>query len=1062
MSDHRIVSPRLLRARSLRQAAALTKDAGPDARFVAGATALQLEWSRGVAPPACLVDVTPLAELAGVSSIKTGGIRIGAASRLAELERNDVLAQGLPLLMRTIATIAAPGVRELATIGGNIASGTGCLIPTLLVLSATVEVLDTGRAVTLPLHDYLTQMPNHAMLLIAVRLPPMPARHRVAHRKVGLRWGFTPSVIGAAAALSLDERDLIGDARLAVGGGVTPPRLLNRAGAFLRGRPIAEVDWLVLRQLFLDEIEAPTDRFRSGRYRRTAAANALVTELGGASAIEALFKTPAVGRFMPAPVQGPAEVRVSRLAMADRWRPRPDIKDKVSGELRYLTDHRRPDMLVARILRADFAHARIVSIDVSAAEALPGVAAVVTARDIKGFNGYGIVLQDQPALCADKVRCVGDPIAAVAAVDEKTAARALALIRVDYEPLTIVDNMETALGAGAPAVHAGGNLQRELRLARGNIDEAWDRCAHIVEDVYVTPRQLHGFMETEGGYIAPEADGSLTVAVGGQHGARDRLQLSRILAMPQERIRVITSPIGGGFGGKDELTVQAPLALLARKAGRPVRIHLDRAESVVSGRKRNPMRIRMRTGCDASGRLIGQEVDLLMDCGAYASLSPAVLETALEHACGPYEIANVRTHGRLAYTNNSICGAFRGFGANQMCFAIECQIARLADCIGIDPIEMRRINMRKPGAPGYLGQEVAPTERLFEMLNAAAASDMWGKPRGPSDDRQTVIGVGMALCHQGNGLGSAVPDSGAAELALRPNGRIEAAYGLDEMGQGLLAVIQAAVASAVGCDRDDIEPATGDTARAPDSGSTSASRGTYVVWKGASLAGPELNRNLRDAAGALLGYAADELRVVPGGIRHTRANSYGLLISFRDLAARLPPDALPRVTCAFEFPKTDYQSGNARFIFAFAATLARVAIDRATGEVRVLDLDQHTAAGPVLDPASYLGQMEGGGVQGLGFTLTEDVLLDHGRIVTDNFDSYMMPAISDAPERARAYALEDLDDAFGPRGVGELGIGSVTPAIAAAIADAIGYWPTVTPIPPEALLAAMLKSEAAA
>jgi CO/xanthine dehydrogenase Mo-binding subunit len=234
----------------------------------------------------------------------------------------------------------------------------------------------------------------------------------------------------------------------------------------------------------------------------------------------------------------------------------------------------------------------------------------------------------------------------------------------------------------------------------------------------------------------------------------------------------------------------------------------------------------MRTGCDAAGRLVAQEVDLLVDCGAYASLSPSVLETALEHACGPYEIANVRTHGRLAYTNNSICGAFRGFGANQMSYAIESQVARLAERVGIDPIAMRRINMRKPGTAGYLGQAIAPTERLFEMLDAAAASDLWGTRRGPSDDGQTVIGVGIALSHQGNGLGSVVPDAGAAALALSPTGRIEAAYGLDEMGQGLVAIIQAAVATAIGCDRDDVDPITGDTARAPDSGSTSASRGT--------------------------------------------------------------------------------------------------------------------------------------------------------------------------------------------------------------------------------------------
>ena len=1058
MGPRRKVSPEVLRVRSLAHAAELVGTAGGDACFVAGATALQLQWSRGERMAPRLVDVTALRELAGVIENANGSIRIGAAIRLGALERDDVLRRRQPLLIEAIASVAAPGVRELATIGGNVAARTGCLIPPLLAQAASLEIFEAGRLIELPLLEWLQRPADAGCLLVAVILRPLPVHRRSAYRKVGLRWGFTPSLIGAAGMLALDADDRIAEACLAVGGGITAPHCLVRAAAALQGQQVTAVDWHALRQTLYAEIVATGDHRHSAHYRKLAAANALVSELGGTAALDAICPVRPVRRFTPAAAPPPAQIEVSRHTLAERWRLRPDIEDKVLGRFAYLTDHRRPGTLVARILRAEFAHARIISIDTSRAEAMPGVAVVVTARDIKGRNGYGIVLQDQPALCADKVRCIGDPIAAVAAVDDAAARAALAEIRVEYETLPVVDDMELALEPGAIAVHDVGNLQREIRFARGSVDDAWNHCAAIIEDEYVTPRQLHCFMETEGGYAVPEADGSLTVAVGGQHGARDRMQLARILAMPEAKIRVITSPIGGGFGGKDELTVQAPLALLALKSGQPVRIHLDRTESVGSGRKRNPMRIRMRTGCDADGRLIAQEVDLLMDCGAYASLGPSVLETALEHACGPYEIANVRTRGRLAYTNNGLCGAFRGFGANQMTFAVETQIARLADRVGIDPIAMRRTNLRKPGTPGYLGQKVAPTERLAEMLDAAAASDLWRQRRGLSADGRGIIGVGMALCHQGNGLGSMLPDSGAAHLALSPSGRITAAYGLDEMGQGVLAIIQAAVAAAVGCDRNDVEPVTGDTARAPDSGSTSASRGTYVVWKGAHLAGPDLSRKLREAAATVLDRPVAALIVAPGGIRDARANSDELLISFRDLAARLVPEALPRAACTFDYPKTDYRAGNARFIFAFGATLARVQVDRATGQVRVLDLDQHSAGGPVLDPASYVGQMEGGSVQGLGFTLTEDVIIRGGRVVTDNFDTYMMPSIADAPDRTRVYAMEDLDDEHGPRGIGELGIGSATPAIAAAIADATGYWPALTPIPPEAILVDMMHS----
>jgi CO/xanthine dehydrogenase Mo-binding subunit len=275
----------------------------------------------------------------------------------------------------------------------------------------------------------------------------------------------------------------------------------------------------------------------------------------------------------------------------------------------------------------------------------------------------------------------------------------------------------------------------------------------------------------------------------------------------------------------------------------------------------------------------------------------------------------------------------------------------------------------------------------------------------------------------------------------------------------LVAIIQSTVAAALGCDRDDVLPVFGDTAGAPDSGSTTASRGTFVVWKSATLMGPDFGAQLRRAAADILGRQPEDLVIAPGGMRDVRSNSDDLSISFATLAERLAPEARPRAECAFEFPKTDYRAGNARFIFAAGAAVARVAVDRVTGEVRVLDLEQHVAAGPVLDPACFLGQIEGGGVQGLGFTLTEDMILQAGHYVVDNFDGYMVPTVADAPQTSRVFALEDLDrdDEYGPRSVGELGIGAVTPAIAAAVADACGVWPTVTPISPEDLLTAMSK-----
>ncbi len=1038
---------RLLRPTSLAEAGRMLAE--PGSRAIAGGTLIQLGWARGEAQPSDLVDLSRLG-LAGIA-LQSGHLRIGATTALAAIERELLVAEDWPLLLAAIRSIAAPAVRNRATIGGNIAGGSGCLWPALIALDAAVELWTGDGIETRPILA-ATEWPPGAVL-VAVLIPPQTREARAVYRKIGLRAAFTPSVIGVAA-LAPSANGAFGCPIIAVGGGITRPQRLGASEALLSGRRPEDIDWDAFRAGAAAEIDTQSDALRSARYRKSAAANALVAGLAGASALPFGNDRP---MRRPVPPGGDhASITVSKTNLAGRWAVRPDIAGKVAGRLTYLTDRRSEEMLVGRILRAGVPHALIRAIDTSAAEALPGVVAVVTAADIRGLNAFGIVEPDQPALCFDKVRHAGDPVAAVAAVDAETAAGALQLIRVDYETLPLVDSFDAAMADDAPAIHVGGNLRLQLDHRRGDIDAAFARAAHIVEDVYVTPRQMHGFMETEGGAVVPEADGTLTVAVGGQHGSRDRMQLARILALPEEKIRVITSPTGGAFGGKDELTVQPAMALLALKSGRPVRLQLDRFESVLAGIRRNPMTIRMKTACDAEGRLIAQAVDVTSECGAYASLSPAVLETALEHVAGPYRIDNIVSRGRLAYTNNGVCGAFRGFGANQMVFAIESQMNRLAVMAGLDPVEIRRRNLRKPGDPGFFGHPVAPTERLAEMLDQAALNPLWQAPRG-RDAEGRLIGTGMALHHQGTGLGSLPPDPGGGRLTLLPDGRIEAAFGLDEMGQGVMPAIQSAVAAALGCARQDVLPIVGDTALAPESGSTTAARGTYVIWRTAEEAGRPFAAALCERAGLRLDRPAQELALAPGGIRDARSNSGALLLSFAELAAGLADVERPRETVAFQFPTADYKDGNARFVFCFGAAVVRVAVDPVSGTVSVLDLDQHIAAGPIVDAAAYLGQIEGGGGQGLGFTLTEDALMRDGRYVTTNFDSYMLPSIRDTPLRMRVTALEDLDegDPHGPRGVGEIGIGAVTPAIAAAIADAIGYHARVTPIPPEAILDAL-------
>lgn len=1025
-----------------------------DTYFLGGGTLAQLDWALGLRLTERVISLGRISALHGVD-VGPDFVRIGALTTLATIERSPSVVQALPMLIAAIKVTAAPSVRNIGTIGGNVGGRRGCLIPALLALDARLEIARTGGRQQVSLVNWLATLRDPDCIIEAILVPRSPEPARWTYRKTGLRGGFTPGVIGVAGRLLVSD-GRIENCRLSVGGGVAAMRLFE-VEAILQGEVPEAVDWSRVHAELVDAIKAPTDLQRSTRYRCRVAANALVHGLGGH------LPGANVDRLRPAPTQpaGPVEeIQLGRSLSGDRWHIRPDGPAKIAGRLTYLTDFRQEGMLVARILRAGMPHARIAHIDTTEAEALPGVAAVVTHRDVKGSNGFGIVVQDQPAMCFDKVRYIGDAVAAVAAINAEVAERALNLVRVRYEPLPLVSDAEAALKPGAEAVHEAGNLQRELRFERGNIEEAFAQAAHVIEATYDTPRQMHTFMETEGGYAFVDEVGRLNVCAGGQHGRRDRMQLARILGIPEEQIRVVSSPTGGAFGGKDELTVQPALALLALKTGKPVRTQLERAESVRAGTKSNPMTIRMRTACDAEGRLVAQKVDLLADSGAYASLSPGVLETALEHACGPYDVLNVRAHARLAYTNNGTCGAMRGFGCNQMSYALECQVERLAAVCGLDPIEFRARNMRKSGTRGYLGQVVAPTERLAEMLDAAAADPIWKKPRGISDDGTEFIGVGMGMNYQGNGLGTLPPDPGGGALRLAHDGKIEAAYGLDEIGQGVMAAIRNAVAAELGCGHDDVRPLTGDTAAAPESGSTTASRGTYVVWRVAKETAPRLAEKIKVAAASILHREPEALVIVPGGVAGCASNSGELLLSFADLAKALPEDGRPRAETEFEFPKSDYFEGNARLIFAFGATLARVAVDRVNGHVRVLDISQHTAAGPVLDHAAYLGQIEGASVQGLGFTTMENALLDAGEYFTWNLDTYMIPSIRDVPQSMAVFAHEGLeaDDTFGPRGIGELGIGAVTPAIANAVADAIGLWPERAPFEPEQILDAMSRT----
>ncbi|MCP3029909.1 xanthine dehydrogenase subunit D [Halobacillus sp. A1] len=747
-------------------------------------------------------------------------------------------------------------------------------------------------------------------------------------------------------------------------------------------------------------------------------------------------------------------------ASEKRNRKRPDGPDKVTGRLNYLTDLHFPHMLYGKIKRSAYPHARILSIHTEEAEQLPGVRAVVTFKDVPGLNAFGIVTPDQPVLCEDTVRYVGDAVAAVAADTKEMAEHACSLIAIEYEPLPVVDDPAEALGAATPKLHPDGNLLHKAHFYKGDVDDAFHKCTEIVEETYQVPRQMHTYMETEGGVIVPEPDDTLTVYVGTQHGYKDRFQLSRILNMPEEKIRIVSSPMGGSFGGKDELNIQPYGALLALASGRPVKIHQTRQESVISGLKRHPMRITMKTGVAADGKIIAHKVDILADTGAYSTLGPAILEFAVEHSTGPYVIPNVKTEGVSVFTNNGVAGEFRGFGGNQVTFALEGQMDRLAYRLDVDPLEFRRHNLRETDEIGPIGQRIASTDGAYQVLQSIKEHrQLKIKEENEMPDKWKVRGIGTAITMHGGGLGYGRLDPAGGRLCLKESGKIEAAFGFEEAGQGILGVIETIVTEELGCSVSDLSVVIGDTSLVPSSGSTTASRGTSMVWHALQKMKEPFCKLLIEKGEALTGVEGHRLQTGKGGLVVTAHDGEEIpIITYEELAQQSTEEEMTTST-NFDFPTTPDPIDSGHFLYTFGAVLAQVEVDLLTGKVKVIDLDQAIAAGPVVNYLGYKGQIEGGGVMSLGYTLLEDALMSEGEYMTQNLDAYLIPGIGDVPFTMKVEAIETLpeDDPYGPRGVGEIGSVAVAPAIAKAIQEAVGYWVRRLPVSSEEVLAEVSK-----
>lgn len=743
---------------------------------------------------------------------------------------------------------------------------------------------------------------------------------------------------------------------------------------------------------------------------------------------------------------------LSKQTSGARWRIRPDGPGKVTGKLAYLTDMSLPGMLVGRVLRSEHPHALIRGVDVSAALAIKGVHAALTAADVPGLNRFGIARPDYPVFCEERVRFIGDAVAAVAADTDELAELALAAIIVDYEPLPVVDDPELAIRDGAPLLYPDGNVFHRNAYKLGDVEAGFARAVHIVEETYSTPRQMHTYMETEGGLFVPGEDGRLTVYAPTQHGFMDRMQLARILDLPEADIRVVSSPIGGSFGGKDELNVQPYGALLCLKTGRPVRLHNSRWESVTAGLKRHPMKITMKTGVDAAGRLVAHRAYVIADKGPYSTLGAEVLNFATEHVVGPYRFGAVDVETVSAYTNNGMSGEFRGFGGNQAIFALEGQLDRLAAQLGIDPWELRLLNLRLPDDPGPLGQPISITDGARQVWDSLAGSALWRR-RGAAAEHSAPPwikrGVGAAYVMHGAGLGVGIPDPAGGRLLLRSDGRIEAVFGYEEFGQGLIASLMQMLIETFGFAERDIAITIGDTDAVPDSGSTTASRATSMMWQSLRrLRGPFAGKLLA-AAAAALGRPAHTLALGEGGIR--AADGGELLLTYAGLAATAGEPIAAQTH--FSYPTSPVDRVGAHYMYSYSAVAAEVEVNTLTGRVHVRDQYHAVAAGPVVNPQGYLGQIEGGSSMALGFALTEEAVMRDGFYISKNLDTYLVPTIVDQSGGVTVDAIEELPagDEHGPRGLGELGSVGLAPAIAEAVYRATGKRVRRLPIDPALL-----------
>jgi len=741
---------------------------------------------------------------------------------------------------------------------------------------------------------------------------------------------------------------------------------------------------------------------------------------------------------------------------------------KVQGALEFADDLFPKDTVHLKVVWSAYPHAMIERIDTEDAEKVSGVIRILTAKDVPGHNGFGPIKQDQPVLCADKVRYIGDAVALVVAETLESAEEAHDLVKVDYTPLPGIFSPEESLGENAIKLHTEGNVCKHLLHTVGDTEKGFGQSDLIVAGNFETPFVEHGYLEPEAGIAYWEND-VLVIKAPTQFPFELRKQLSKILNLPEEKVRILATPLGGAFGSKADATVEPLLALAAFYTKRPVKLTLTREESLKRSTKRHPYKMEYRIGLNKEGKILALEAKMLSDAGAYTNLSPRVIDQACIFACGPYNVPNLKLEGWALHTNNVNASAFRGFGINQAAVALESLLDEAAVNLGLDKFDIRHKNALEAGSKTPSGEILKHSVAMKETITVAKdalfkqLSDIKAKA-----DPTCKLGVGIAAGFKNVGAGKGKVDDAGAIFTLLPGGKIQLRASAVDMGQGIRTTLAQITRQVLPLGDDQLELITGDTSLTPKHGGAIAERQTLISGSAVAKAAEMFKNALINKAAALMGQPADELQLITGGIRHV-LSSKKLSLSEIEQMLQQKRETL-QITHVYIAPKTfalsdvkgrqsvspeDYRNYPS---YAYTCQVAVVEVNPETGKVRVLKVLAAHDVGKAINPQKIEGQIEGSCHMAQGYALSEEYKMENGYPKSNTYRDLNIPTILDVPS-IETLIVEKPEPAgpFGAKGISEVATVPLTPAILNAIYDAVGVRIYNLPATPDRILAGLNK-----